>query len=153
MMSGKLLPDWKKNINGVEVPLLILGDPAYPLLPWMMKGYAETGALTRSQRHFNYRQSRARMVVENAFGRLKGRWRCLLKRMDYYKIEHIVSVVAACVILHNICEVQGDTCAPKWIHEETSPSTESTITTSTTTHNHTAKTIRDALKEHLFNTQ
>ena len=31
-MAGQLLPDWKRVINGVEVPLLILGDPAYPLL-------------------------------------------------------------------------------------------------------------------------
>ncbi len=30
--NGQLLPNWRKKINGVEVPLVILGDPAYPLL-------------------------------------------------------------------------------------------------------------------------
>ena len=69
--SGTLLPNWTRTINSVNVPLLILGDPAYPLKPWMMKPYPDTGHLTAVERHFNYRQSRARMVVENAFGHLK----------------------------------------------------------------------------------
>ena len=45
-MAGQLLPDWKQVINGVEVPLLILGDPAYPLLPWLQKAFPATGTLT-----------------------------------------------------------------------------------------------------------
>ena len=64
------------------MPLVILEDPAYPLLPWLMKPYLENVNTTAEDCIFNYRQSRARMVVENAFGRLKGRWRYLLKRMD-----------------------------------------------------------------------
>ena len=101
---GQLFPNWKQTINGIEVPLLILGDPAYPLLPWLMKAYPENGATTPQQHHFNYCLSRARMVVENAFRRLKGRWRCLLKRMDYYELEHVINVVASCVVLHNLCQ-------------------------------------------------
>ena len=76
------LPDWTKDISGIEAPLLILGDPAYPLLPWLMKPFPNTGNLTRQQQHFNYQQSRTRMVVENAFGRLKGRWRCLINEAN-----------------------------------------------------------------------
>lgn len=81
--TGNLFPNWKKTINNVDVPLVILGDPAYPLLPWLMKPYVEYPGMSDKERNFNYRQSRARMCVENAYGRLKGRWRCLLKRMDY----------------------------------------------------------------------
>ena len=57
------------------------------------------------------------MVVENSLGWLKGRWRCLLKRMDYYEIEH-VDVIASCVVLHNLCESVGDNCNPEWFHHD-----------------------------------
>ena len=89
------------------------------------------------------------MVVENAFGRLKGRWRCLLKRMDYYETDHAVNAIASCIILHNICESQGDPCDTLWIHNDPSPHvTETTSITSVTDNN--AKIIRDTLKEFLY---
>ena len=47
------------------------------------------------------------MDVEKSFGRLKGRWRCLLKRLDF-KLCHVVDVVAVCTLLHNVCQLYGD---------------------------------------------
>jgi len=85
-----------------------------------MKPYPDTGNLTRQQQHYNYRQSRARMVVENAFGRLKGRWRCLLKRMDYLDMQYTTDVIATCVVFHNICELNGDECNPEWFNSDDS---------------------------------
>ena len=82
--TGTLLPNWKKTLDGTDIPLLVLETPAYP---WLMKSYSDSGNLSRAQQHYNYWQSRARMVVENDFGRLKGRWKCLLKCMDYYNID------------------------------------------------------------------
>ena len=98
------MPSRIRRINNVDVPVMILGDAAYPMLPWIMKPYPGTGTLSRKQRHFNYRLSRARMVVECAFGRLKGRWRCLLKRNDC-ELIFVSTIVNACCILHNLCEV------------------------------------------------
>ena len=37
--NGKLFPRRIKIINEVDVPLVILYDPAYPALPWLMKPY------------------------------------------------------------------------------------------------------------------
>ena len=52
-------------------------------------------------KQYNYRVSRARIVVENAYGRLKARWRRLMKRNDMH-VDHIPQVIAAACILHNV---------------------------------------------------
>ena len=115
--SGELMPNRIKRINNVDVPVMILGDAAYPMLPWIMKPYPGTGTLSRKQCHFNYRLSRVRMVVECAFGRLKGRWRCLLKRNDC-ELNFVSTIVNACCILHNLCEVHGDGIVEEWLLDE-----------------------------------
>lgn len=47
------------------------------------------------------------MCAERAFGRLKARWHCLLKRSDH-NTSKINKVVAACCTLHNYCESRGE---------------------------------------------
>ena len=66
--SGDLLARWTEYIDNTEVPLFLIGEPAYPLLPWLMKAYSRND-LTEEQKLFNYRVSRARMTVECSFGR------------------------------------------------------------------------------------
>ena len=70
-----LFPDLKESISGKDIALVLLGDPAYPLLHWMMKAFPDNGRLSCEQKLFNYRLSKARIVVEHSYGRLKGRWR------------------------------------------------------------------------------
>ena len=64
--SGNILPDWKEQINEMDVLLVLLSDPAYPLLPW---SYPNNGHLTHSQLLF-----KTEVVVEHCYRRLKGRW-------------------------------------------------------------------------------
>ena len=82
-----------------------------------MKPHPESMTNTGAQKQFNYSQSRARIVVENAFGELKMRWRCLSKRLDC-KLELAVNTVAACITLHNICKTFSDQFMEEWQTEE-----------------------------------
>ena len=131
----------------LQVPLVILGDHAYPSLPWLMKPYPETAATTANQKCYNYRHSRARMVVENAFGRLKGRWRCLLKRMDF-KLVNVPHAVSACIVLHNMCELYGDNCLEEWTDCSSTDSITSAPALSSTGSTE-ASDIRNAIMQYL----
>ena len=64
--------------------------------------------LTPQQQYFNYRLSRARMVTEEAYGELKGRWRVLLRRCESTQ-EEVRDNTLACIVLHNICIERGET--------------------------------------------
>lgn len=57
------------------------------------------------------------MVVENSFGRLKGRWRCLAKRNDI-STASMPGVVVACCVLHNMCELNKEYFLPEWNVEQ-----------------------------------
>ena len=103
------------TLGGVPVPVVILGDPAYPLLPWLLKPYQGVGLSDKQK--FNRRLSRACVVVEYAFRRLKGGWRSLLKRKDM-KLGYLCTAVTVCCILHNICcEVHHDEFDEQWLDD------------------------------------
>ena len=104
--------DLTKEICREDVPPVILADAAYPLLPWVLKGYPRNEA-TRSQRLFNYRLSRARMTVENTFGRWKGRYIRFSKWVDM-DVTALVQVILTSCILHNICEALKNEFLANW---------------------------------------
>nr|XP_054934290.1 uncharacterized protein LOC129380069 isoform X2 [Dermacentor andersoni] len=110
-----------------DIPYFFVGDEAFPLKTYMMRPYskkslhplllgnssmataqpcsADSSASTQfeelqQKRIFNYRLSRARRVVENAFGILAQRWR-ILRRPFKAKEDNIRRIVSACVVLHN----------------------------------------------------
>ncbi|XP_070686501.1 uncharacterized protein [Pempheris klunzingeri] len=112
--DGYLFPRQKSVVSdGVEIPVHLIGDVSFPLKPWLMKGYSQEHQLSPEQRRFTYTLTSARSVVDVAFTRLRGRWRCLLKKSDI-DVSMMPRVVTACCVLHNVCESRGDAFLPEW---------------------------------------
>lgn len=80
----------------------ILGDGAYPISEWMMTPYREVGELSASELNFNYKLSKSRVIIENAFGLLKERFRQLV-RLDFHEVDSMAKFVISCCVLHNLC--------------------------------------------------
>lgn len=93
--------------TNIKMPFVLLGDQAFPLKNYLLRPYAgRQAALTLGQKIFNYRLSRCRRVIENAFGILVARWR-LLKATINASPERVDLYVRTCVVLHNFCKMRG----------------------------------------------
>ena len=93
-------------IPGVDhpIPYFIVGDDAFALGEQLMKPFPHTGLDDRG-RIFNYRLSRARRCVENAFGILSTRFRIFRKEIEM-RPEGAQKVVLAAVVLHNMLRIK-----------------------------------------------
>lgn len=85
----------------------LIGDLAYKLSSKLLVGFKNIGPLTDRQKNFNKKLSQNRVLIENAFAYLKGRFR-RLKFMETVRLDLIVLLVVSACIMHNICILQGD---------------------------------------------
>lgn len=90
--------------NALENGLLpngtfLVGDDAFPLKSYLLKPFSGRN-LSYGQKIFNYRLSRGRRVVENAFGILASKFRLFEKPLPYSP-DKVVKIVRACCALHN----------------------------------------------------
>ena len=90
----------RENIEpGRKVPYVVVADDAFPLQEHIMKPYSNRN-LTYEHRIFNYRLSRARRIVENAFGILSSRFRIFSSPILLQPKNAEKLVLASCA-LHN----------------------------------------------------
>lgn len=111
MLAGNLhLPD-NAALPGAEnlgpLPYVMVGDEAFPLIEHLMRPFPGRGCC-EEQQCFNYRLSRARRVVENAFGILATRWRVYHTKIAV-KPSAVNKIVMATCVLHNM--IQNETTA------------------------------------------
>lgn len=81
----------------------IVGDDAFPLKPYLLKPYSHK-PLEAKQKIFNYRLSRARRIVENAFGILASRFR-IFQRPIMTSVEVTEKIVRTACALHNYLRI------------------------------------------------
>lgn len=65
----------------------------------LMKSYSQINTLSCEERVFNYRLSRARRVLKNAFGIIANRFKVLLNPIAT-KLKTVDDIVLACCALH-----------------------------------------------------
>jgi hypothetical protein len=86
------------------VDFFMVGDEAFPLRKYLMKPFPSRN-LTHAQRVYNYRLSRARRIVENAFGIMANRFRVFLKPMLVSTSKAELVVLAACTLHNMLCDM------------------------------------------------
>ena len=107
------LPDDEETIMSFH----LVGDDAFPLKTWLMKPLPFRN-LTPEERIYNYRLSRARRVVENAFGIL-AKFRVFLSTMIVTP-ERAERIVLAAYVLHNYLRCSADVVTSRVIDDEDS---------------------------------
>ena len=89
--GGEMNPNVVQQVEDIEVSPLILGDGAFPLWKFILKPHGDA-ILPDDKRYFNYRTSRARLVTEESFGRLKTKFTVLFRKRESNKETHICLV-------------------------------------------------------------
>ncbi len=103
MLNGKTLNlPLPEELPGrsMKIPYFFAGDSAFPLSENLMKPYPGDFAKGTRERIFNYRLSRGRRVVENAFGITSAVFRVLRKPL-LLEPEKAQLIVMTIVLLHN----------------------------------------------------
>ena len=86
------------------MPYFVIGDDAFPLTTYMMKPFSKR-QMDDDEHIFNYRLSRARRIVENAFGILANRFQLLLTTMMQEPLT-VQKIVVSCICLHNLMRMR-----------------------------------------------
>ena len=116
----------KKNLpnSNRKLPYVFTGDDAFGHKPHIMTPYPKQ-YLPVDERIFNYRLSRARRIVENAFGIATTRFR-IFRRPIIASVERVIAITMSVVALHNfLLTIQEENqnfkyCTSTYVDRETS---------------------------------
>ena len=87
------------------LPYVMIGDEAFPLQKHLLRPFPGKGCEVNKQ-IFNYRLSRARRIVESAFGILAVRWRIYNTKIGV-RPELANDIIKATCVLHNFLQSQS----------------------------------------------
>lgn len=121
----------------------LLGDGGYPLESFLMVPYRDNGFLTPMQSKYNTILSSTRVVVEQAFGVLKKKFR-ILKYIEAQRPYMPKLITMACMIVHNIV-IENEGYLVDEIDEEEAHAEPQIVDDTTTSGQREAKAKRDAL--------
>lgn len=95
----------------------LIGDSAYPASQWIVPSFRSHELVSEHHERFNKMHSNTRIVVENAFGLLKNRFRRLLHFTEQTDLNNVTNIVVSACILHNVCILMDDINDLPDVHE------------------------------------
>lgn len=99
----RVSPLWKNAVDWFgKYGYFIYGDAGYPLRSWLLTGFRNLNKCSGDELMFNQHGSRGRVIVECAYGKLKGQWRCLMGGIRVRSYSDWKYTIMACCILHNV---------------------------------------------------
>ena len=109
LVARSILQEPVVLVRGTRVRPYLLADAGYPSREYMLRNFKPADGNVDKIR-FDMQMNAGRVLVENAFGLLKGRWR-ILKRANC-SVLRLPKVAAACCVLHNFCQLMevGEPC-------------------------------------------
>ena len=102
------LPDQQYVGCKIPLPYFLVGDDIFALKSWLLRSFPRRSNLSEDQQIYNYRLSRARRVIENAFGILRARWR-IFSHPIKGSAETVIEITKAAVCLHNYLRITNST--------------------------------------------
>ncbi|KAH6772647.1 PIF / Ping-Pong family of plant transposase [Perilla frutescens var. hirtella] len=121
LISGDLVWDKGVSVRGQPVRPYIIGDWSFPLLSFLLTPFSYNRTGSPAQNAFDEALMKGRKSVEEAIGLLKGRWK-ILQDLNV-GLNHAPQTIVACCVLHNLCQIAGETEPEPWKEPEESGQT------------------------------
>lgn len=94
----------RRIVGGRNLPHVFIADEAFPLGMSLLKPFSRRD-LNNNRRIFNYRLSRARRVIESAFGIMAAIFRVYRRPLDLDQ-STVIAIIKATCVLHNMLREQ-----------------------------------------------
>ena len=135
--------------NLVPPGLHLLGDAGYTLTNHLLIPYTIFDGMPGDEKKYNYLHSRSRIVVERAYGFLKGRWRILKRILNMKTPQSCARTLVAAMVLHNLTIECGDRVNIDHDANDAYIGQHIRVNYSTRAEREAASTKRDCIKEYL----
>ena len=112
--NGEMLQEPVVVIEGEPITPYIVGDAGYKLESFLIVPYPGRD-LPSDKERFNHWHSSTRMIVEQAFGRLKGRFRLLNGTLYIRDPVEYATIIGVGCILHNLMMDMNDIYDVTWV--------------------------------------
>jgi hypothetical protein len=105
LKSREILQKLVVTIQSMRCTPFLISDATYPIRTYLQKNWKTHNPTNVDKIRYDYNMNSRKVVIENAFGSLKNKWR-ILKHFNS-RVDKTSPITIACCVLHNYCEMWG----------------------------------------------